>query len=123
MRANSGISANDENGNVFTGVTFSGAGRSSMIVVSFGGSGAGGSVLMSAGVSSDGDGRLLSITSISLSFSNGGAVKMVGGESLVSIGEDAIMSAGSYVSGSEKTIFISILSNITECTYRVVKNT
>ena len=102
MRANSGNSVNGDNGNVFTGVTSSKAGRSGMIVVSSGGSGAGGYALMSASVSSDGDRGLLSITSSSLSFSNGGAVKMVGGESLVSIGEDAIMSAGSSVGGSER---------------------
>jgi len=42
----------------------------------------------------------LSLTLGLLSFSNGGALTMVGGESLVSNGKDTTISAGSYVGGS-----------------------
>ena len=58
---------------------------------------------MSVGVSSDGDGGLLSFPSGSFSFSNDGAVTMVGGVLLVSIGGDATMSAGSSAGGNGRT--------------------
>ena len=42
----------------------------------------------------------MSLTLGLLSFSNGGALTMVEGESLVSSGKDTTISAGSYVGGS-----------------------
>ena len=71
-----------------------------MVEVDSGDSRNDGSVMMRVDVSSSSDEESFRLTSDSSSFSSRIAVMMIGGESLVSDGEDTSMSEGSYIVGN-----------------------
>ena len=71
-----------------------------MVEVDSGDSRNDGSVMMRVDVSSSSDEESLRLTSDSSSFSSRIAVMMIGGESLVSDGEDTSMSEDSYTVGN-----------------------
>ena len=84
-----------------TGVSSSSFAGHVIVEVGSGENGTGGLMIMNIDVLSDSDWELLSwIVGLS-SFSSGGTLSTVGGESLASNWEDATISAGSTVSGIE----------------------